>query len=1132
MIDRVDRLLGLVGTVTVHEFRAQDSTYDRDSKAGRELLFLIANDEWIRGTTEIVTADRADAVETTVQVDVDLDRVRHEAFRDVNRFTIPLLILAPPRPSDLHGQAAGARRDRDWFKLIRRPTAPRLSGVADPLVALTVTDASGALVPTIPTSEVHHRIAAALAEIFINMAVARWSGSGQRPEDSRDQRLLLSAAIFRLLRRPTLVTSLGAGTDVVTRAAQSERPVATASSPASSAESAQGRIAAARDQLNRVLGSYRESYEKQHAPAVRTAGGDALALLTERAVHVLDAFAGAVLVAVAMPRARSPAIFRVYVPARRLVQPRARLLRRPRARLEVDLLVPSSDATRQVQVVLPRGLTTEVSKGTVSAWTRIRVGSLRPFDHLAELMGQLVRESNAPEVRSCVADLALTKIDAGVEALRHYELDTKQTPDVEERLRKLRRLILRAMRKDSQSLDLCAQLREQWGDGSWVPQQLWRRTTVDALSPTAVTARADAIEDPLQRACPQKARVRLDITVMDASLFDIARYAGLMSIVLMLAVIGFLLWSSSSFNVEVLAGALTIFSVIQASRVQHPDRSTLPGLLGSSGYWVILASVLPTLLLAVALAFVTEPDQRGLALALAVCALGLQLVLQVMMIRGRLSDTGAPTGSPGLVLETDSIPDYARVEVLRSTWWRSTTAEALLLGREAHGYVVRQQGEGRSLTKLLEKLDWRDPKTELKPPSDRRPAQSVLALMRTGTWQQSLTFLVFREKPVPEWDRSFQPVQVQLDPDRLAPLETPAEIVDILLGMPKDITTTVANHPLGIVLQRSWEHRLMLLDVQLPVPAPRATRAGLRWMRARLGVRDGDIGAVAPLLEALRQDAQGNPTARDVEIRVRLVPEFHAKSLYDPWPQHQTRTHRRPVAASELDVVTLGGNDKQPKDWRVLALCLHRRTGVEADVVKRLAAHAPTLKLAGLTIAGMHGTSVLFMLGHQPGGQSDQTDLEEMRREFAPDHLNVAVDAWLSNQELVGARDTRPLAMLRVRIRSGDRPGMLNKAVDSLQQTLRGLARQAGEEAEPAFDAWYAVLQVTGGQSARTTMTIRVPTPQGPPHRWNGAMCRDAERELRRALAPQTRLPEARGGPILDVQPVVSIAPVRTSEYA
>ena len=71
----------------------------------------------------------------------------------------------------------------------------------DPFVTLTVTDASGVLLAALPNSDVQHRISAALAEIIVNMAVARWPDSGHGLTATRDQRLMLSAAIYRLLRR-------------------------------------------------------------------------------------------------------------------------------------------------------------------------------------------------------------------------------------------------------------------------------------------------------------------------------------------------------------------------------------------------------------------------------------------------------------------------------------------------------------------------------------------------------------------------------------------------------------------------------------------------------------------------------------------------------------------------------------------------------------------------------------------------------------------------------------------------------------------------------------------------------------------------------------------------------------------
>ena len=42
-------------------------------------------------------------------------------------------------------------------------------------------------------------------------------------------------------------------------------------------------------------------------------------------------------------------------------------------------------------------------------------------------------------------------------------------------------------------------------------------------------------------------------------------------------------------------------SAVQASRLQHPDSSTLRGLLSRGSYWLMVGSILPTVLLAMAI---------------------------------------------------------------------------------------------------------------------------------------------------------------------------------------------------------------------------------------------------------------------------------------------------------------------------------------------------------------------------------------------------------------------------------------------------------------------------------------------------------------------------------------------------
>ena len=101
----------IVGQITPEEFRWQEANYDRNSTLGRELLFLIANDEWARATSETIDITRSDTVETTVKIDIGLDRITHEAFRDrPGRIWLPALVLPPSRPRSEPWPGAGSRR--------------------------------------------------------------------------------------------------------------------------------------------------------------------------------------------------------------------------------------------------------------------------------------------------------------------------------------------------------------------------------------------------------------------------------------------------------------------------------------------------------------------------------------------------------------------------------------------------------------------------------------------------------------------------------------------------------------------------------------------------------------------------------------------------------------------------------------------------------------------------------------------------------------------------------------------------------------------------------------------------------------------------------------------------------------
>ena len=106
-------LLAEVQAVTPAEFTWQEAHHEHDSRQGRELLFLMANYEWVRATSEIVDIKRSYTIETTIKIDVDLSQVTHEAFRQrTGPIWLPVAVLPPYKRGDDPDAPADADRVR------------------------------------------------------------------------------------------------------------------------------------------------------------------------------------------------------------------------------------------------------------------------------------------------------------------------------------------------------------------------------------------------------------------------------------------------------------------------------------------------------------------------------------------------------------------------------------------------------------------------------------------------------------------------------------------------------------------------------------------------------------------------------------------------------------------------------------------------------------------------------------------------------------------------------------------------------------------------------------------------------------------------------------------------------------
>ena len=675
VVNRARQLQSIVERITPEEFHWQESHYDHDSRRGRELLFLIANHEWVRATSEIIEIERSDAIDTTLKIDIDLDQITHEAFRKkAGPLWMPITLLPP------HYAQSGQLPLRDQ----------RLE--PDPFA--TVTDAIGQLLPMLPTADVRHQMSAAMAEIIVNMAISHWPDtSGQRPSASRDQCLLLSAAIYRLLRRGSIVQ-------------QSIANEASERTPENGASL--GRIDSSRQQLLRMLKRYNNLLEEIAKQTPREGMGQDSSRtpqfapeLARRAVVVLNALAESVLIVVPIYPTSAPTALTVRVPTRtfnssggwKLLKPSTWMLR-PLGHLEIDALMPTSDADRELQIHLPDGMAFEPSnpnrrqKRGISSYgytcvTPTTVGRPNIID------GSGSRSTTAPAFSSfqeCLADLAQSKMTAARETLRLYDValgnDARRATSTARKTLEDLQIALTEFRncageEGKGANEKLAGARSKLTAISKKFQEettyLYRRVSVDRRGPRTLLARADMVEEVYQRANPTNAKICADVVVTDGEYFSIARFSGRMSLLLMTVVLAFLVSAQllhyhGKTSPEVLAIVLTLFSAIQAGQMQSPDRSDLRGLLSAAGNWLIAASILPAVILAVALAF---SDVGWVPIIIAAFSVGLQVLFQVAMLYGPLTATGLSRLEQSRKFFTVE-PDYNLFESLRSDYWQST----------------------------------------------------------------------------------------------------------------------------------------------------------------------------------------------------------------------------------------------------------------------------------------------------------------------------------------------------------------------------------------------------------------------------------------------------------------------------
>lgn len=216
--------------------------------------------------------------------------------------------------------------------------------------------------------------------------------------------------------------------------------------------------------------------------------------------------------------------------------------------------------------------------------------------------------------------------------------------------------------------------------------------------------------------------------------------------------------------------------------------------------------------------------------------------------------------------------------------------------------------------------------------------------------------------------------------------------------------------------------------------------------------------------------------------------------------------------AGDLDVVAGSGVHQRESataaTWRVLAICADRRSGVEGEI---LASLDSGLRLAGLTTATLHGKAVVLLLGHRPGGRAGADSPRLVRPGGDGSDMTVYLDKWQSRKDL-GTGLPHPL--LRVHMRTPDRPGATLDVLESLRETLQEMA--PGSLGDSDWKVWYTRTVVASGNAALIRLTVRLavdpaatPSPENPIARWGSA---EFSRIERRALALAAGKMAASGG--------------------
>jgi hypothetical protein len=207
---------------------------------------------------------------------------------------------------------------------------------------------------------------------------------------------------------------------------------------------------------------------------------------------------------------------------------------------------------------------------------------------------------------------------------------------------------------------------------------------------------------------------------------------------------------------------------------------------------------------------------------------------------------------------------------------------------------------------------------------------------------------------------------------------------------------------------------------------------------------------------------------------------------------------------TQVDIVS---NGDRGVEWRLLPVCAPARVGLMSRLFSALEEHDPELVIAAAVSGVFNGISVIFLLCRAPAdatGSARAMAGHVAERLEASDH--AVVPTTKARRHVRIAAPHRPRALLKVQLRTPDRPGAVQHLLIELRARLCEAVADNGLE---ALDVLYALTPVVDGHALSGRLLLGLPHhPSGAEKEWENLQWQEIGRIVSRGLAAGAYAPD------------------------